>query len=80
MSRHVRKMDKSNTTDTLVDVYEMIVSLEPMPEEDPRHPNGHAMRRFRVAEAFVKLALSMREKEIVNHFRELNGGGRRDES
>jgi len=44
----------------------MIVSLEPMPEDDPRHPNGHAMRRFKVAEAFVKLALDVRREEIIN--------------
>jgi|13_taG_2_1085334.scaffolds.fasta_scaffold36105_4 hypothetical protein len=51
---------------TLFTVYKMIVSLEPMPEDDPRHPNGHAMRRFKVAEAFVKLALDVRREEIIN--------------
>ena len=54
---------------TLHDVYEMIVALEPTPQdvwvsEDPRHPNAHAMQRFRVAEAFVKLALSLRRAEL----------------
>lgn len=62
-------MSKRKVDQTLHDVYEMIVALEPTPEdvwvsEDPRHPNAHSMQRFRVAEAFIKLALSLRRAEL----------------
>tara|TARA_R110000751_G_scaffold230137_1_gene331657 strand:+ start:2528 stop:2743 length:216 start_codon:yes stop_codon:yes gene_type:complete len=62
------------STYTLRDAYEMIVSLEPMPEdiwvsEDPRHPSSLAMKRFKVAEAFIKLALDIRRQELSpQHF------------
>ena len=76
MSRHLQQKNRTNTTRTLADVLDLVIALE------PRLPDGlgrggltdHvspslAMKRFKIAEAFIKLALELRREMIIEEQR-----------
>ena len=76
MSRHLQQKNRTNTTRTLADVLDLVIALE------PRLPDGLerggftdlvspslAMKRFKIAEAFIKLALELRREMIIEEQR-----------
>ena len=65
---------KRNVRRTLADVVDLVIALEPQRPDDLEISPSHAMKRFKIAEAFIKLALELRREMIIEEQRAINSG------
>ena len=80
MSRHLQQKNSTNSSRkrnvrrTLADVVDLGIALEPQLPDDLEISPSLAMKRFKIAEAFIKLALELRREMIIEEQRAINSG------